>query len=176
VLFGIFASVWMKEDSLSARKLVGSAIGFAGVALIVGLGPVEPSPTVALAALACVAASACYGVSTPLMKRALSRMEPLQITAGLHLTALLMLLPGATWSWPAAQFTPAALGAAALILAHVSPVAAMSPTFMIPVFGVAWGHLFLGEQLSTSIFTGGALVLLACALVTGYNPLQRSRR
>ncbi len=191
VLFGIFASVWMKEDSLSARKLVGSAIGFAGVALIVSLGPVEPSPTVALAALACVAASACYGVSTPLMKRALSRMEPLQITAGLHLTALLMLLPGATWSWPAAQFTPAALGAAALmgmvtsgiaywlhirILAHVSPVAAMSPTFMIPVFGVAWGHLFLGEQLSTSIFAGGALVLLACALVTGFNPLQRSRR
>jgi drug/metabolite transporter (DMT)-like permease len=44
------------------------------------------------------------------------------------------------------------------------------------VFGVAWGHLFLGEQLSTSIFAGGALVLLACALVTGFNPLQRLRR
>ncbi len=189
VLFGIFASVWMKQDSLSARKLVGSAIGFAGVALIVGLGPIEPSPTLALAALACVVASACYGISAPLMKRALGRMEPLQITAGLHLAALLMLLPGAAWSWPAAHFTPAALGAAALmgvvtsgiaywlhirILAHVSPVAAMSPTFMIPVFGVAWGHIFLGEQLSTSIFAGGALVLLASALVTGFNPWRKS--
>jgi drug/metabolite transporter (DMT)-like permease len=59
------------------------------------------------------------------------------------------------------------------ILAHVSPVAAMSPTFMIPVFGVTWGHLFLGEQLSTGIFAGGAMVLLASALITGFNPWQK---
>ena len=34
-------------------------LGFAGVALIVGLGPVEPSATVFIAAAGCVAASAC---------------------------------------------------------------------------------------------------------------------
>ena len=136
---------------MTGRKILGCICGFTGVALIVGLGPVEPSSTVFLAALACVAASACYGVSTPLMKRALGRMEPLQIAAGLHAVALLMLVPGAVWSWPQAQFTPMALLAVAImgvvtsgiaywmhirILAHVSPVAAMSPTFMIPVFGV----------------------------------------
>jgi len=59
------------------------------------------------------------------------------------------------------------------ILVHVSPVAAMSSTFMIPVFGVTWGHRFLGEQLSTGIYAGGALVLLASALVTGFNPGQK---
>jgi drug/metabolite transporter (DMT)-like permease len=59
------------------------------------------------------------------------------------------------------------------IIRQVSPVAAMSPVFMIPVFGVAWGHLFLGEALSSGIFLGGALVLLASALVTGFNPLRR---
>lgn len=59
------------------------------------------------------------------------------------------------------------------ILRHVTPVAAMSPTFMIPVFGVLWGSVFLGEQLSAGIFAGGALVLLASALVTGFNPWQR---
>jgi len=188
VVFGMFASAWLKEDTLTLRKVIGCVFGFTGVALIVGLGPVEPSTKVFLAALGCVAASACYGVSTPLMKRALSRMEPLQIAAGLHATSLLMLIPGAAWSWPAAQFTPMALLAVAImgvvtsgiaywmhirILAHVSPVAAMSPTFMIPVFGVAWGHVFLGEQLSTGIFAGGALVLLASALITGFNPWQK---
>jgi len=188
VVFGMFASAWMKEDTLTARKILGCICGFTGVALIVGLGPVDPSPTVFLAALACVAASACYGVSTPLMKRALGCMEPLQIAAGLHAVALLMLVPGAVWSWPHAQFTPMALLAVAImgvvtsgiaywmhirILAHVSPVAAMSPTFMIPVFGVTWGHLFLGEQLSAGIFAGGALVLLASALITGFNPWQK---
>jgi drug/metabolite transporter (DMT)-like permease len=188
VVFGIFASAWLKEDTLTVRKLLGCVCGFAGVALIVGLGPVEVSFKVVVAALACIAASACYGISTPLMKRAIGRMEPLQIAAGIHAVSLLMLIPGAAWSWPQAHFTPVALGAVAVmgivtsglaywvhirILAHVSPVAAMSPTFMIPVFGVTWGHLFLGEQLSTGIFAGGALVLLASALITGFNPWQR---
>jgi drug/metabolite transporter (DMT)-like permease len=188
VVFGMFASAWMKEDTLTTRKIIGCVFGFGGVMLIVGLGPVEPSVKVFLAALGCIAASACYGVSTPLMKRALSRMEPLQIAAGLHAMSLLMLIPGAAWSWPQAHFTPQALLAVAImgivtsgiaywmhirILAHVSPVAAMSPTFMIPVFGVTWGHLFLGEQLSTGIFAGGALVLLASAMITGFNPWQK---
>ena len=162
--------------------------GFAGVALIVGLGPVQPTWEVALAALACVVASACYGVSTPLMKRALGRMQPLQIAAGLHAMAFLMLLPGAAWSAGAARITPMALLAVAImgivtsgiaywlhvrILAHVTPVAAMSPTFMIPVFGVAWGHVFLGETLGAGLFMGGALVLVACALITGFSPWER---
>ncbi len=188
VIFGIFASVWFKEDSFSARKLQGCACGTAGVALIVGLGPVEPSAPLFVAALACIAASACYGVSTPLMKRALGRMQPLQIAAGLHAMSLLMLVPGAAWSWSAAHFTPTALASVAVlgvvtsgfaywmhirILAHVSSIAATSPTFMIPVFGVLWGHLFLDEPLSTGIFAGGALVLLASALITGFNPWSK---
>lgn len=188
VVFGIFSAAWFKEDTLTLRKLLGCVSGFAGVALIVGLGPVKLTPEVLLAALACIGASACYGISTPLMKRAITRMQPLEIAAGIHGISLVFLLPGAAWSWPQAQFTVGALAAVTLmgvvtsglaywmhirILAHVSPVAAMSPTFMIPMFGVTWGHIFLGEQLSSGIYAGGALVLLATALITGFNPLQK---
>jgi drug/metabolite transporter (DMT)-like permease len=188
VMFGIVSAAWMKEDTLTLRKLMGCIFGFAGVALIVGLGPVDPSPQVILAALACTLGSACYGIATPLMKRALTRMQPLEIAAGIHALALLMLLPGAAWSWPQANFTPGALAAVALmgvvtsglaywlhirILVHVSPVAAMSPIFMIPVFGVTWGHLFLGEELGAGIWAGGALVLIASALITGFSPWRR---
>lgn len=188
VVFGIFSAAWFKEDTLTLRKLLGCVSGFAGVALIVGLGPVKLTPQVLLAALACITASACYGISTPLMKRAITRMQPLEIAAGIHGISLVFLLPGAVWSWPDAHFTAGALAAVALmgvvtsglaywmhirILAHVTPVAAMSPTFMIPVFGVTWGHIFLGEQLSSGIYAGGALVLLATGLITGFNPLQK---
>ncbi len=188
VVFGIFAAAALKEDALTTRKLVGCGFGFAGVALIVGLGPVDLSPKVVLAALACTVASACYGISTPLMKRALGRMQPLEIAAGIHAVSFVMLLPGAVWSASEAHFTSGALAAVAVmgvvtsgmaywvhirILAHVSPVAAMSPTFMIPVFGVTWGHLFLGEQLSSGIYIGGAMVLLASALVTGFRPWRK---
>lgn len=187
VPFGVIAAAWMKEDTLSVRKWLGCLSGFAGVALIVQLGPVQPTPALLLAAAACVAASACYGIATTWMKRATQRMSPLSIAAGIHAAALVLLLPGAAWSLPEARFTPGALAAVAVmgivtsglaywlnlrVLKHVSPVAAMSSAFMIPLFGVAWGHVFLGEALGPGMLWGGALVLVATGLVTGFNPLQ----
>lgn len=189
VLFGILSAAVLKDDRLTLRKLLGCACGLVGVSLIVSLGPIEPSPMIILAALACVGASASYGCSTPLMKRALSRMQPLQMAAGIHVLALIMMFPAAAWSLPQARFTPAALAAVLVmgvvtsgiaywlhlrIMVHVSTAAATSPQFLIPVFGVAWGHLFLGEPLGAGIYTGGALVLLASALVTGFNPWQKT--
>lgn len=188
VVFGTLSAAWLKEDTLTWKKTIGCVCGFAGVGLIVQLGPVAPSPKVLLAALACVTAAACYGVATPLMKRATTRMQPLAIAAGIHAVSLVMLTPGAVWSWSDAHFTPTALAALAVmgvvtsglaywmhlrLMRHVSTAAAMSPSFMIPVFGVAWGHLFLGEPLGSGIYLGGALILLATALVTGFNPLRR---
>lgn len=188
VIFGMFASARMGEDTITLKKLLGCACGFGGVALIVSLGPVEPSFKVVMAVLACVAASACYGFSAPLTKRAVGQLQPLQIAAGIHALAWLMLLPGAAYSLPQAHFSVPALLAVAVmgvvtsglaywahlrIMQHVTPVAAMSPIFMVPVFGVLWGHLFLGEQLGHGLLLGGGLVLLASALITGFNPLQR---
>ena len=189
VLFGILSAAVLKDDRLTLRKLLGCACGLAGVSLIVSLGPIEPSPMVVLAALACIGASASYGCSTPLMKRALGRMEPLQMAAGIHVLAMIMMFPAAAWSLPQARFTPAALGAVLVmgvltsgiaywlhlrVMVHVSTAAATSPQFLIPMFGVAWGHLFLGEPLGAGIYTGGALVLLGSALVTGFNPWQKN--
>ena len=188
VLFASLAAAWLGDDRMTRSKLVGCAVGFAGVALIVRLGPIEPTPERLWAALACLLAAACYGASTPLMKRATRHMEPLAIAMGMNVAAGLMLLPGSLWAWPQAQFSPTALVSAAMlgvvssglagwmhlrIMRHVSPVAAISPAFMIPLFGVTWGHLVLGEPLGTGLVAGGALVLLATALVTGFNPVAR---
>ncbi|MBU3740217.1 MAG: DMT family transporter, partial [Rhodoferax sp.] len=143
---------------------------------------------VVLACLACIVASAMYGLSSPLMKRALARMQPLQSAAGIYLMSSLMLAPFAAPALPQAHFTPLALLLVTVlgvvtsglaywlhlrILIHVTPVAAMSPTFMIPVFGVAWAHLLLDEPLGPGIWLGGALVLLASALVTGFQPWRK---
>ena len=189
ILFGTFTAAWMKEDTLTARKLLGCLCGVVGVGLIVKLGPVEPTTAVILAALGCIAAAACFGISTPFMKRALSRMQPLEIAAAIHAVAFVLLLPAAAWAWPQARFTPGVLAIAALlgvvtsglaywahlrIMAHVTPVAAMTPMFMVPLFGVAWGHVFLGEPLSPGTYAGGSLVLLASALVSGFNPWRKT--
>lgn len=185
VVFGTLFSVWLKEDRLTPAKILGCICGCAGVGLIVQLGPIQPTPAVMLGTMAAVLGALCFGLSAPMMKRASRRIEPLPFAAAVHGFALFWILPAGLWDLPQARFTTTAvLIVAALgvftsslafwlqlrILRHISPVASMTPMFFVPVFGVAWGHMLLGEQLGTGIYLGGALVLLASVLVTGVNP------
>ena len=187
VLFGAFASAWLKEEHLTAPKLLGCLLGFVGAALVVRLGPVAPTHTLVLAALTCMAGAAISGISTPFLKKAIARMEPLQITAGMHAAATLLMLPGALYDVPRAHFSVQALTAVLLlgvltsglaywmymrIMRHVPPMAAQSSTFLSTGFGVLWAVLLLGEPTSRAMVGGGVLILLACLLVMGLNPLR----
>ncbi len=187
VLFGAFASAWLKEESLTFAKMLGCLLGFAGAALVVRLGPVEPTHTLIIAALTCMAGAAISGISTPFLKKAIARMEPLQITAGMHAAAVLLMLPGAVIDLPQAHFSLRALSAVMLmgfvtsglaywmymrIMRHVPPMAALSSTFLSTGFGVLWAVLLLDEPTSAAMAAGGALILLACLLVMGLNPLR----
>lgn len=189
VLFGTIASAWMKEDTLTVAKITGCIAAFVGIALVVRLGPIHPSPAVVGGALVSILGSALSGSAAPLMKRATTRMEPLAITAAIHLAAFVLLLPAALWTLPSARFTLPAVGALAImgigvsglaywqymrIVKHVTPVAALSSTFMITIFGVIWGHLVLNETFTAASYAGGVLVLVATMLVTGFNPLRRA--
>jgi drug/metabolite transporter (DMT)-like permease len=188
VLFGAVASAWLKEEDLNAPKVLGCLLGLFGAALVVRLGPVEPTHTLVLAALTCMGGAAISGISTPFLKKAIARMEPLQITAGMHAAAVLLMLPGAACDLPNARFSWGALGAVALmgmltsglaywmylrIMRHVPPMAALSSTFLSTGFGVLWAVLLLGEPTSTAMVAGGVFILLACLLVMGLNPLRR---
>jgi drug/metabolite transporter (DMT)-like permease len=185
--FGVLFCAWTGEERFSARKALGCGFGFAGVASVVQLGPIDLTPTVTLAIAACVLACACYGLSAPFMKRATKVMEPLAISAAIHVIALLALLPGAVWQYE--RIAPRASGWAAVaimgvvtsglaywlsvrILREVGPIAAMSPSLMIPIFGVLWGWLFLGEPMSGGIWLGIALVAAATWLVADLGKTQ----
>jgi drug/metabolite transporter (DMT)-like permease len=143
-----------------------------------------------MGAAAAILAAMSFGFSVPFMKRAMQRLEPLAIAGPVHAIGLLFLLPTGLGNLPHATFTPAVLVIILVlgtlnsglafwlhlrILRAVTPVAAMSPVFLIPVFGVTWGYLFLDEQLNSGSYAGGALVLLAAALVTGFNPFRRTK-
>jgi hypothetical protein len=76
VVFGCLFGAWLKVDTLNLRKMLGCAIGILGIGLIVRLGPIDLTPTMLLACAACTLAAACYGLATPLTKRALTHLEP----------------------------------------------------------------------------------------------------
>ena len=188
VVFAVLSSAWFKEDTLTPGKIFGCVLGFVGLSLVVKLGPVEPTFDVLLGAGAAILGTLFYGVTAPFQKRATRRIEPLAIAGPMHLAALLLVAPFGLWDLPQARFTPLGVGmilvlgvvtsglaywAHLRIMRHVTPVAAVTPIFFVPVFGVAWSYLFLDEPVSVGTFVGGAIVLLAAALVTGFNPLRR---
>lgn len=189
VLFGTFASAWMKEDVMTFSKLFGCAVAFVGVALVVQLGPMQPDARLLGGTALAICGAALSGSTAPLLKRATTRMEPLAITASIHIVGFLLLSPFALWNLPKANFSLGAVSAVAVmgiatsglaywqymrIVKHVTPVAALSSTFMVTVFGVIWGHLILDEVFTLASYAGGALVLVATILVTGFNPLRRA--
>src|SRR5205085_11861344 len=53
------------------------------------------------------------------------------------------------------------------LIAHVGPANAITVTFLIPGFAVAWGAMFLGETLTWTMVVGGAVILLGTSLATG---------
>ena len=186
-LFGVLGAAAVGEEKLTGRRLFGCVLGFAGVALLVQLGPVAVTQQVIWAALGCLAAAASYGLGAILMKRATLTHAPLPASAAVHIAAAAILLVPMGVAAPAAQVTTAAVLAVAMIgivtsgfmywvsmrlMREIPASAATSAAFMIPLFGVTWGAMFLGEKVTLAMLPGCLLVLAATALITGFNPFK----
>ena len=90
-VFGVLAAAIAGDEKITKRSLLGCVAGFGGVALLVQLGPVETTPAVILAALACTGAAGCFGIGTIFMKRASGQHPPLAAAATIHIAAALVL-------------------------------------------------------------------------------------
>lgn len=177
----IVAFAWLGER-MSSLRMLGLAIGFVGVIVLVGGSSVIDAKEGGMAVAAALSATVLYGVASSYTKRFLTGVPALAVATGSQLGATIVLAPLAYWLWPAQTPTGsvwlhviglgiACTGVAYILffrlVAHVGPTRAVSVTFLIPVFGVLWGILFLGEQLTLNMVIGCAVILLGTALSTG---------
>jgi drug/metabolite transporter (DMT)-like permease len=182
-LMGVLIGTVFFSDRLTTNKVIGVVLGLAGVAVLTQAGPVAMSTPVLLGAGACLIATACYGLAGFLTKRWISDQGGLDsklVALGSQLGAVALLLPFFAWdvstqapiNWGGIGLWSAMAGlgfvctAFAYILyfkliADIGPVKSLTVTFLIPPFGVLWGALFLGEQLSLAHAFGGALIGMA---------------
>ena len=183
-LFGaVIAWLWLK-DKLTPPRIAGLFIGFAGVLWLVwDQAAFKPGASGAgWAVLACLAATVLYGFSASYTKRYLTGVPPMAVAAGSQLAATLFLAPLAWLWWPAHMpsanawlfalvLAVACTGVAYVLffklIANVGPANAISVTFLIPVFAVVWGGLFLHESVSLVMAFGCAVILLGTSLATG---------
>lgn len=179
-MFGALCAAAFLGEHLTLRQGIGCAAGVAGVALIVQPGSLAANPMFGWAAAACLAACLCYGYSGVLMKRH-PEVSPRGLAVGGQLAAAAMLLPLAPFSPPpgdvgllaAANLLALALLGNALgfaiffrMVADIGSARALTVTYLMPLFGLLWGRLFLGESLPASALAGGLLVLSGTVLVT----------
>ncbi|MCW5937206.1 MAG: DMT family transporter [Fimbriimonadaceae bacterium] len=181
-MFGaLFAALWLRER-LTALQATGLVVGAGGVAIVSEAWTANLRDGSTLAILACLLASACYGLSGIVMKLNAKGLGSLELaTGGQVFGALALALPAAIL-WPrAAPVPPADFGLAAAfgafcsalpflvytwLLARVGPTRALTVTFLIPLFGALWGWLLLHEPLHPVQFLGGGVILLGTYLVT----------
>jgi len=176
---------------MTALRVAGLAIGFAGVVWI-GRDSADFRPGgSAWAIAACVLATMSYAFAPNLAKRRLGGVPPLAIAAGSQLAATALLaVPAALW-WPTSAPPQHAWLAAVLLavfatgfayilyfrlIASAGPTNAVAVTYLIPLFAVLWGGIFLGERLTLSTIVGCAVIFLGTALTTGVLAARPQRR
>jgi drug/metabolite transporter (DMT)-like permease len=196
VVINATAPIWaalisskMNGYRLTKSQGAGMAIGLLGVCVIawshIGL---KQDDDVALAILAAMGATFCYGLGSSLGKRYLEEVSPMAITFGsLVFASALLAIPAivsmphempALNAWIAAGILGVGCTAVAYLLFYrltktIGGERAIAVTYLQPLFGIAWGVLLLGESISVSIVVGGLVILLGTALVTNLSIFNR---
>lgn len=149
--------------------------------------PHAPWAATALACALLVGGTLCYAISVHVNQRLLPGLSPMAITAGTMAWGSLCLLPAAAWVGPmpvagstspeavatwaavplAAWASIAGLGALCTALAYVmffrlieriGPSRALTVAFLIPVFGMLWGALLLGENITPTMLAATGVI------------------
>lgn len=183
-IWGAVIGAVMERRGLAPKTILGLALGLAGVAILMGLDNLQAGASHLLAMACGLGAAFCYGIATQYAKSA-RKVEPFANAHGSMWAATVLLLP-AVPAFPASS-TPSlevllavlALGVVCSgiayllyfrLVAELGAASALTVTFLIPAFGILWGHLFLGEPVSWHTALGALVVVIGTALVTGFSP------
>ena len=193
-LFGaMVAWVWLK-DRPPALRIAGLVIGFAGVALLAWdkatFKPDASGLATGWAVLASLVACLCYGISASYTKRYLSGLPALVTATGSQIGAMLGMVLPSMWLWP--QRMPGTTAWLALLavgvlctgvayilyfrlIENVGPARSLTVTFVVPVFAVIYGAVFLAETVSSWMVICGVIIVCGTTLSIGLVKLPRSK-
>jgi drug/metabolite transporter (DMT)-like permease len=174
--------VWFKEH-LTLRKWIGTMMGVIGVIILVGLSTITLTNEVMLAIILSILSTISYALAGVYAKRNFTGVPPLSLAFGQQMGASLLLLPFTLTQLPksTAHISSAAiwsvLGLALLctaiayllyfyLIENVGPTKTLSVTFLIPVFGIIWGGLFLKEEITAGIVVGLMIILVSIFFIS----------
>ena len=134
----LVAWAWL-GDRPNGSRVVGLVIGFVGVAALAWdkASFSGADPMSGLAVLACLTATLLYGIAASFTKKYLDGTPAMTYILFFRL------------------------------ITRMGPARTVTVTFLIPVFGVAYGSVLLSEAVTGSMLVFGAVIVLGTALATG---------
>lgn len=193
-IFGVVvAAAVFPDERLTARRMLGVALGFLGVATAIGLENLLSFDLRSLGQLAVIGGTFSYALAGAWARRMLSGLPPQVAAAGMLTGASLVMLPLAwamegpfrlnlapvTWG-AVAYYTVAATALAYLLYYRVLAMAGagnlLLVTLLIPPVAIVLGALVLGEALSPRAYAGFALLALGLVIVDGRLLNRRAAR
>jgi drug/metabolite transporter (DMT)-like permease len=177
-------------ERLTRRQNIALVTGFAGI-VVLASGKMA-GMSVGWATAAGALASLLYGFGINLARRHLQGLPSAALAAVTLGSATLLTLPFAVATWPRhavpvkAWLSAGALGVLCTgiafvlfyrLIERIGPLRTSVVTYLIPLFGVAWAWLFIGERATPTMLVACALILGGVALSQnwGSTPKQQSR-
>lgn len=186
----IIAPIFVKDDPITAQKIIGLLIGFAGVVLIMSPNIQGGWNQDLLGQSAIIIAALSYAVATVYARRRAHGFAPqiqslLQLSMSTIIVWIFVLLtenpivvPQKPITWLALLWLGLLGSCLAYIiyfslLYEIGPTRMSMVTYIPPLVGVLLGVLFLGETLNWQSLAGAGLILSGIIFINRGNPFAR---
>lgn len=173
---------WMKEP-LSLRKWAGIFIGVIGVGILVGWSALPFTSKTILAIGLSILSTISYGFAGVYAKKTFAGVPPLSLAAGQQAGAAVLLIPFTAFNLPVSNHPIPVIAVVSVVglalfctalayllyfylIESVGPTKTLSVTFLIPVFGIIWGILFLHEQITFGMLIGLIIISASVFLIS----------
>ena len=180
----LFAAIIVSKlghEKLEPRRIAGLAIGFAGVALLVGLD-IDFRDWLAVAGT--VVVSLCYAIGPIIVDRKLKDVPAIGVVTASLILATAIYAPLAPFVWhdevnAAGVYSVVGLGVLCTalafvvffaLIAEIGPARATVITYVNPAVAIALGAVVLHEPLTTGMLVGFPLVIVGSFLGTARGP------
>jgi drug/metabolite transporter (DMT)-like permease len=180
-LFSALFAFAVLHERLGGVQIAGIALGFVGVVLLVVAPQQEASVLPPGAVAAGLGAAVCYVLAAHYTKHHLAGVGSMAYVTGSQLSAAALLLPFLPFFLPTlrpgAEAVWSVIGLALLstslafwlyfrLLHQVGATRTLTVTYLIPVFAIFWGWLWLHERVDWPIVASCALIMVGIALAT----------
>ena len=176
----ILAHFFTQDEKLNRSKIIGIMVGFIGVVILIGPSALSNLGNETLAQIAIASSAVCYSIAT-MFNKYMNKMPGRMLAAWIMIISAIMILPLSLIFDQPWTLSPEPIAIGAVIILGIFPTALAMllllvilrrhgannlamVSYIIPIFGVIWGVVFLMEQPKVESLIALVFILTGVAI------------